>query len=63
MEVVRGKMNLQMLEKIEAWRKIKQTTKKGELFERFALAYLNKSPVYQFSKVILFYSYWIYYLE
>lgn len=28
MEVVRGKMNLQMLEKIEAWRKIKQTTKK-----------------------------------
>ena len=51
MEVVRGKMNLQMLEKIEAWRKIKQTTKKGELFERFALAYLNKSPVYQFSKI------------
>ena len=40
-------MDTYVIDKLKDWRKIDSATKKGELFERFALAYLRKSPVYQ----------------
>ncbi|MDQ0340931.1 putative helicase [Caldalkalibacillus uzonensis] len=40
-------MSTQIIDKLDEWRKFESTTKKGELFERFALSYLRKAPVYQ----------------